>query len=57
MKATDLCTGENCDLKLICQRYIDYEHADRTNQEIIYDVVRKSSKSCKDYKHKVFYGG
>ena len=52
----DVCTGDNCDLKLICQRYIDYKHFISIKEKIPGKIITKSSGSCKMYKHKAFYG-
>ena len=52
-----VCTGDNCDLKLICQRYIDYKHYTENGKEPVSAIITKSNKPCKTYKHKAFYGG
>lgn len=56
MTDVDFCTGKNCELKDICERYSNFLYRIESNLNVIYAKDGKTSKECPQFKQREFYG-
>lgn len=56
MTDVDYCSGVNCHLRGVCQRYADYLYRLETRQDIRYAREGVNGKICEQFVNKNFYG-
>jgi len=57
MTDVDYCTGENCDIKNLCTRFLDFIYRKEKGFDYKYPISGKTTKECPQYKQAEFYGG